>query len=456
VSWTKWRGGDGTVRSLARPMPLSRRAFLGGAGTLVGLPLLESLLPRSAWATPTVAPVRLVFWYAPCGIIMDAWTPATVGPLGVLPPILTPLSRVTSEVTVLTGLANEAAIVAELPGEHARGTGSFLTCETIAFTDDADIQNGISVDQVAAAAFTGLTPFKSLELGATGGESFGTCDGGYSCAYSRNVSWADANTPNPKMSDAALVFDRLFAGVDPTLSEAEAEQRAAWRSSVLDHVLEESNELRPKLSASDQLRLDEYLTGVRDLETRIQGATTVCEPGARPPLSLDYPTTVRMMSDLTVLALDCDLTRVVTFMLANAASIRSFDFIGVVGAHHELSHHRGDPAKIDALTQIDTWEVGEFAYLLEQMQGTVDPSGASLLDNALVFFSSELSDGDRHTHRDLPVLVGGRGGGAVTPGQHRSLPAGTPIANLFLTMLDAAGVPAATFGQDGTELLELS
>jgi hypothetical protein len=441
---------------MSRTAPLSRRAFLGGAGTLVGLPLLESLLPRAAWGAPTAAPVRLVFWYAPNGIVMDAWTPATIGPLGVLPTILTPLTRLKSEVTVLTDLANDAAIVAGLPGNHARGTGSYLTCQTIAYTDDADIQNGISVDQVAAAAFSGVTPFKSLELGTTGGTDVGACDGGYSCAYSKNISWADADTPIPKITDAALAFDRLFAGVDPTLSAADVEQRAAWRSSVLDHVLEESNELRPKLSASDQLRLDEYLTGVRDLETRIQTTTTACEPGARPPVGLDYATTVRMMSDLTVLTLDCDLTRVVTFMLGNAASNLSFDFIGVTGAHHELSHHHDDPVKIDALTQIDTWEINELAYLLEQMQGTVDPSGSNLLDNSLVFFSSEISDGDTHHHYDLPVLLAGRGGGAVNPGQHRWLPNRTPIANLYLTMLDAAGVPTATFGQDGTELLDLT
>jgi hypothetical protein len=395
-----------------------------------------------------------VFWYAPNGMVMDQWRPATDGPLGTLPRLLAPLAPVQSHVLVLSGLANQAAIV-PVAGDHARGTGSFLTCRTVEHTADADIQNGISVDQVAAAAFEGLTPFKSLELGTTGGSPVGDCDSGYSCAYTRNVSWLDEDTPNPKLTDPAVVFDRLFAGFDPTLTAEELAQRKAWRTSVLDYVLDEANRLLPRLSAADQAKLDEYMTGVRDLETRIQGDSVVCVPEDRPESGLDYAALVRTMSDLTVLALQCDLTRVVTFMLENGGSYRSFDFLGVTGGHHELSHHQEDPAKIESLAVIDTWEVGELAYLLDRMRATVDSEGNALLDHSLVLFSSEISDGDWHNHDDLPVLVGGSGGGAIETGRHLTLPDDTPIADLYLTLLDAAGVPATSFGIDGTSPLDL-
>jgi len=439
MSAIRWRG--------------TRRAFLGGAGTAVALPFLPSLLPREARAA-VAPPVRLVCWYAPCGMVMDQWRPSADGPLGALPRILAPLVNVQSDVLVLSGLANAAAMV-PVAGDHARGTGSFLTCRTVAHTADADIQNGISVDQVAAAAFEGLTPFKSLELGTTGGSPVGDCDSGYSCAYTRNVSWLDEDTPNPKLTDPAVVFDRLFAGFDPTLTAEQIAQRKAWRTSVLDYVLDEADRMLPKLSAADQAKLDEYMTGVRDLETRIQGETTTCLPGERPSSGLEYAAVVRAMSDLTVLALQCDLTRVVTFMLENGGSYRSFDFLGVTGGHHELSHHQGDPVKIESLAVIDTWEVGELAYLLERMRDTTDSEGNALLDHSVVVLSSEISDGDWHNHDDLPVLVAGSGGGAVATGRHVTLPDDTPIADLYLALLDAAGVPATTFGNDGTSPLDL-
>jgi hypothetical protein len=441
------------------PAGVTRRGFLGGAGTIVTLPLLESLLPRAARAQSSAAPVRLLFWYAPCGIVMEEWTPAAPGALTTLPRILAPLWESAGELTVLTDLANDAAIVENMPGHHARGTASYLTCQTISYTADANIQNGISADQVAANHLQGQTAYKSLELGTTAGASVGACDSGYSCAYSNNISWADTDTPNPKLTDPALVFDRLFAGSDPRLTAAEAAKREAWRSSVLDHVLEEAAALRVKLGSSDQLRLDEYMTGVRELETRIQAAPPAegeCAPGVRPPIGLEYPTMVRMMSDLTVLALECDLTRVVTFMLGNAASTNSFDFIGVSGAHHELSHHQDDATKIESLTQINEWEIGELAYLVNRLRQTADLDGSSMLDNSIVFFSSEVSDGNGHFHFDLPVLLAGRGGGVITPGEHRVLPNRTPIANLYLTMLSAVGVPNTTFGLDGTEALDLT
>lgn len=435
------------------PAASSRRAFLGGAAAVVSLPFLESL---SARAVAPRAPVRLLFWFAPNGVVMDQFLPPRPGPLGALPRVLAPLENVKSEVLVLGGLANLSAAV-PVPGDHARGTGSFLTCTTVEHTAAEDIHNGISADQVAANALAGETPFKSLELGTTGGSSVGDCDSGYSCAYVRNISWLDEDTPNPKLVDPSLVFERLFAGYDDVASADSAAARKAWRTSVLDHVLAEANELHGKVSAADQAKLDEYLTGVRELETLVQSDLGLsCDPGGPPGSGLAYPDLVRAMSDLTVLAFECDLTRIATFMLENGGSYRSFDFLGIPNAHHELSHHQGDPTKIEQLAQIDTWAMGEFAYLLERLNETPDVDGNSLLHNSLVMFSSEVSDGDAHNHDNLPIVLAGRGGGYVeNAGAYISYPGRPSIADLYLTMFEAVGAPQSSFGSDSAGPLSL-
>ncbi len=426
----------------------SRRAVLGGAAAALTLPWLESLAAEAA------APVRTVFWYLPNGVVMDHWRPAATGELKALPRILAPLDGLQSDLLVISGLANRAAQV-PVPGDHARGTGSFLTCRECKHTAGEDIRNGISIDQVIAAQVGDQTLFDSVELGTTGGSSFGDCDSGYSCAYSRNISWLDADTPRPKLTDPQLVFDRLFAGFDTTETEAERARRRAFRTSVLDHVMEDAHKLAPRLPASDRNKLDEYMTGVRAVEARIQAGQATCAPGSRPSGGLDYAATVRAMSDLTVLALRCDLTRVVTFMLENGGSYRSFDFLGVSGAHHELSHHQREAAKLEALTTIDTWEIGELAYLVRRLQETPDAGGQSLLANTLVTVSSEISDGDWHNHDDLPVLLAGQGGGAFRTGRHVAFTDEQPIADLFISLASAAGAPVSSFGQDGTRPLPL-
>lgn len=437
-------------RDPGAPPVVSRRAFLGGAGAVVTLPLLESLDARAAGAP---RPVRAVWWYAPCGIEMAQWRVPT-GPLGALSRILAPLAPVKSETLVLTGLDNTACMV-PVAGDHARGTGSFLTCRTVEHSTEA-IVNGISVDQVAANAIGAQTSFKSLELGTTGGSTVGDCDSGYSCAYTRNISWLDENTPNPKITDPGIVFDRLFSGFDESLTTEQIEARKRWRKSVLDYVVDDANRLQPKLSVSDREKLDEYLTGVRALETRIEAEQPGCVPGTRPEPTSDYGALCDVMSDITVLALQCDLTRLVTFMLENGGSYRSWDFLnGVVGAHHELSHHQGDPAKLEMLARIGTYEIERFAYLAQRLQGTLEPDGTSLLDHTALFFSSEISDGDWHNHDDLPVVLVGRAGGAIRPGRHVDL-GSRPIADLYLSMLDALGARQSSFGIDGTSPIDLT
>ena len=428
---------------------LSRRVFLGGAGATLALPFLHSALPRSARAQAMTPPTRLLAYYVPCGIRMEHWTPSTEGPNYDLPRILAPLAAVQAQVSVLTGLANRPARP-DGAGDHASGTGAFLTCSHPHKTEGADIANGISLDQQLATTLGDATTLRSLQVGIDGGDSAGGCDSGYSCAYARNVSWSGPATPLPKLTDPRSVYDRLFAGFDAQASAAELQSRLRQNSSLLDYVLADAKALDPRLGQSDRKKLDEYMTGVRELELRLQSSASgpSCDPGARPAGDLAYPDHVRMMTDLMVLAFECDVTRFTTFMLGNAGSNRSYDFLGVTGGHHELSHHQGDAAKLDSLSTIGTWEVEQFAYLIDRMQA-VDEGGTSLLANSVVFFSSEIEDGDSHSHYNMPILLAGGGRGAFKPGQHLSFPSEPSVGDLFVSILQAFGLPDTTFG-DGT------
>lgn len=423
---------------------LSRRAFLGGAGAALTLPWLEAMVPSVARGAGHLAPTRLLYYYIPNGIHMPAWTPTTEGLVYDLPTILAPLAGMQSELSVITGLANHPG-KPDGPGDHAGGTSAFLTCAHAKKTEGKDIQLGISCDQVVANAIGSKTAFPSLQLGTDGGSNVGGCDSGYSCAYSRNISWSGPASPLPKTVNPQLVFDRLFAGYDAEATEEEIARRKLYRTSILDYVMEDAEALQKKLGKTDASKMEEYLEGVRELEQRIEDGTDfTCEPGARPEGPWSFPERVDVLTDLMVLAFQCDQARVISFMMGNAGSNRSFGFLGVSGAHHEISHHQGLQENFDKLTTIATWEVAQFASLLERMQAVAEGDG-SLLDNSLVFFSSEVEDGNAHRHTNLPVVLAGRGGGAVIPAGHLVLPSERPIADLFLTMMHAAGVPEETF-----------
>lgn len=435
----------------------SRRTFLRGSLGALALPFLHSALPRSAWASTTgggSCPRRLLYWYVPNGMQMDYWTPSTEGAGYDLPPILEPLAAVQSHVSVLTGLSQNAGFD-DRPGDHARGTGCFLTARTVHFTAGDDIENGISCDQVAAQELGDATLFPSLQLGIEGGGITGDCDSGYSCAYSRNISWAGPATPLPSMIDPVLVFERLFGAGADGLSPEETARRLTLRASVLDYVLEDAQRLQGRLGRADSLKLDEYLTGVRELEQRVQAlGEGVCTPGDAPPFDAVLPDTVRLMSDLTVAAFECDLTRIVTFMMGNAGSYRGHPHLGISEAHHELSHHGGDADKIDKLVTIAQWEIEEFAYMVQRLAEVEEADGSRLIDNTLAMLSSEIEDGDSHYHRNMPVLLAGAGGGTVTPGRHIRYGAEEPIADLFIAMLSSFGVELDAFGEDGTQPLD--
>lgn len=446
---------------MASRFDISRRTFLRTAGTAMALPMLEAMIPSIARAQRQGIPPprRILAYYIPCGIHMQAWTPAQAGADYTLSPILASLAPVKDDVLLLTGLANLPARP-DGPGDHAAGTASFLTATHVFKTEGENIRNGISMDQIAAETFKSWTRFPSLELGAEGGGSTGNCDSGYSCAYARNIAWAGPATPLAKEVNPQALFDRLFAGQDPRSTRAEVEKRKLYQTSILDYVLDDARRLKTRLGRTDQHKIDEYLESVSEVETRVRSiaAPMGCEPGPRPGGASDIRDKVKAMSDLIVLALQCDVTRVVTYMLGNAGSNRVYDFLGIREGHHQLSHHMSNPENFRKLQIIDTWEVEQFAYLLTKMKSVVEPTGGTLLDNSLVFFSSEIEDGNAHRHTNLPVIVAGKAGGAIRPGRHivyPTMPAPVPLANLFLTMLQASGVRATEFANSTGTLSEL-
>jgi hypothetical protein len=390
-------------------------------------------------------------YYVPNGIVMNAWTPAQPGALS-LSTILQPLANVASQVNVLTGLSNAPA-KPDGPGDHAGGTSGFLTCAH-ANKSETEIALGISMDQVIANAIGDATRIPSMQLGIDGGDSTGGCDSGYSCAYTRNISWASSTQPLSKATNPKVVFNQIFEGADPTATAEEQARRKLYRLSVLDYVRNEANALHPKLGVEDRAKLDEYLTGVFELEQRINKPGPTCDPIAEPGDNYGFEPHVDIMTDLMVLALRCDATRVISFMLGNAGSNRTYSFLGVGSGHHQISHHQGDPTNIANLTTVDVWEVQQLATLLERMDAVVEGTG-TLLQHSQVFFSSEIEDGDAHRHRNLPVILAGGCHGAHTTGRHivyesNTQVDGPPIANLFISMMHAMGLTDTTFGETGT------
>jgi hypothetical protein len=432
---------------------LSRRTFLRGSGALIALPFLDAMIPAFARAQSTPPARRLLCWFVPNGMHMANWTPAQTGTSYTLSPILSPLANVRGEVLVLSNVSARAG-QDSVAGDHARGTGCFLTAKRVKRTEGTDIENGISMDQVVAQAIGSATTLPSLQLGSEGGGSTGNCDSGYSCAYARNVSWSGPSTPLAKETNPQSAFDRLFQGADAQLTEEEREQRRQERLSILDTVREDAGLLRLELGPSDRAKLDEYLTGVRELELRIATQADVCD-GTAPGSPSAFADRVRAMIDVIVLAFRCDATRVISFMMANAGSNQSYPWLGVSDGHHQISHHQGNAQNHAWLTAIDTWEVTQLAYCLEQLAAIQEPGG-SLLDSSIVFFGSEIEDGDAHRHTNMPVLLAGRGGGAVLPGRHVRYASEQHIANLFLGIMAAFGVHLPSFGDHGTTPLSLT
>ena len=433
--------------------PISRRTILKGLGTAVALPWLEAMTPLAtrAAAPAIAAPRRMAFFYVPNGVHMPDWTPAG-GETGFsLPEILRPLDPFKDDLLVLTGLTQDGAFAhGDGGGDHARSLASFLTGTHPLKTAGFGIKAGVSVDQVAAQKVGKSTRFPSIELGIDRGAQAGNCDSGYSCAYSSNISWRSESTPMAKEINPQLVFERLFAG---QLSHESAEARARrekYRKSILDFVSEDARQLRGKLGQVERQKVDEYLTSVRELETRlarVEKMPAVDLKGVRLPTGVpkDNREHIRLMFDVLALAFQTDSTRIATFVYANEGSTKSYKFIGVPEGHHDLSHHGKDPDKQAKIKKINVYHIEQFAYFLDKLRSIREGEG-TVLDHSMIVYGSGISDGDRHNHDDLPILVAGKGSGTLKGGRHLVYPRNTPLNNLYLSMLDRVGAPTPALG----------
>ncbi|HEV8318593.1 MAG TPA: DUF1552 domain-containing protein, partial [Vicinamibacterales bacterium] len=434
-------------------MHLPRRTFLKGVGATIALPFLDSMVPAlTALSKTAAAPVRrLGIFYVPNGMAMKYWVPQAEGTAFELPRTLQSLAPYRDQVTVLTGLVSRCAypLPGEGGGDHARSAATFLTGVHIKRTSAADVQAGVSADQIAAQHLAEHTQLASLELALESVELLGACDGTYACAYSNTIAWRSPSTPLPMEPDPRAVFERLFgtaASTDPAARLA----RVRRDRSILDSVSEKAERLQLRLPASDRTKLTEYLDAVRDVERRIQKAE---EQSGREVLVVDQPAGIpgdfaehaKLMMDLLALAYQSDMTRVATFMIAREVSSRPYPEIGVSDSHHPLSHHENDPAKLDRLGQINLHHVKQFAHLVEKLKATPDGDG-SLLDHSMLVYGAGISDSNTHFHDNLPIVLVGGAAGGLKGGRHIRYPKEVPLTNLWLTVLDKMGVPAEKMG----------
>ncbi len=441
---------------------MNRRTILRGLGAALALPWMESLATtaRAAGAGASAAPpVRLCFWYVPNGVHLPVWFPQQEGALVELPETLRPLAFARDSLNTFHGLTHNTALT---NGDdegcgHGQGSASFLTGAQARKTQDA-VHVGISVDQLYGRHVGDATRFPSLELGcesARSGNAFG-----YSGTYKTHISWRTPTSPAPYEINPKLVFDRLFTQGSESLTRATVADRDFYRRSMIDYVIDDARRIKGRVGASDRHKLDAYLTGVREVERRIQHAAALATPDRRPGLDLvrpsgipeDFDEHLRLMCDLMVLAFQTDSTRAASFMVTKEATDRNYPWLGFTDGHHELSHHGGNTEKHRKLREIDRYHIEILAYMIEKMMSIEEANGTTLLDNSMVLYGSGISDGDLHNHVNLPVILLGKGGGSLRAGQHTNCRAETPMSNLLLAMLHQAKVPVDRFG-DSTEPL---
>lgn len=431
-----------------------------GAGALVGLPFLDAMVPALGWAqgTKPQPPTRLGFVYVPNGMVMSSWTPATQGKDFAFTPILKPLEPFRAHTLVLSRLMDyNANALGAGGGDHARAAASFLTGAHPRETG-SDIHAGVSADQVAAEVLGRQTRLASLELGLEDQRIVGLCDGNYSCAYTSCISWRTPTTPLPPIPNPKHVFERLFGSADPKLDPAAVARKARYRQSILDGAIEDTRHLRADLGPADQRKLDEYLTSIREVERGIQLAQRdgpTRRPSGEPPSGIPADSTehARLMFELLALAFQADLTRVATMMIGRESSIRSYDHLGLPESHHQLSHHKNEPATLAKLVKIQTYHMELFARFVAKLKSTQD-GDATLLDRSMILYGAGIADSNRHTHDDLPVLVVGTGNGSLKSGRHIDYGKDTPVTNLLLALLDRVHVRPGRLG-DSTGVLAI-
>jgi hypothetical protein len=439
--------------ALRAPKEYDRRRFLRGLGAAIALPAFASLDSKRLLAgeaagrlamTPAGSPLRAAFVYFPNGAIPAAWWPSGQGTDFHFKRTLQPLEPLKDMVQVLGGLDHQTAEAGpDGAGDHARGSGTFLTGVRLN-KSATKVRAGISIDQVIARRIGHLTRFPSLELACDSGRKTGACDSGYSCAYQYNLSWSSPTTPMPPESNPRLAFERLFGSGPPGRRRASLERRRQEQRSILDFALEDARSMRSHLGAEDSKKLDQYLGGVREIETRIEKAERfgeVRDPAVETPAGVpaEYADYIQLMFEILILAFQSDSTRVATLLLAHDGSNRSFDQIGISEGHHDLSHHQNRPEWVEKVADIDLWYVRQFAQFLEKLKRTNDADGTSLLDNSMIVYGSGNADGNRHTHSNLPLVLAGRGGGTLTAGRYVKYRS-KPMTNLYLSVADRFGL----------------
>ena len=439
---------------------ISRRTVLRGVGAAVALPLLDAMVPALTAAQKTAAkPIRrLGIVYHPNGVVYENWLPEGVGSQFQFSRVLAPFERFRDRVVVVTGLAdNQAEALGDGGGDHSRASGSYLTGVHVK-KSDSQVLNGISMDQIAARTFEADTQISSLQLTVDDNSLVGSCDVGYSCAYSNTLSWLTPTLPLMSENDPRVVFERLFGSSDSTDPNVRKVRLEDDRS-ILDSITDRVQELQRKLGTADRTKVSDYLESLRAVERQIRKAEEqgsrelpdVTRPVGIPDTFEDH---VALLFDLQVLAYQCDLTRVITFMYGREQSARTYPQIGVPDPHHQLSHHANDPEKLERCTKIQIHHVELFTKYLDKLNSVREGDG-TLLDSSVILFGSGLSNSDRHTHGPLPTVVAGGGAGTINGGRHLVYPEGTPLSNLHITLLDKVGVPADKLGDSTGKITEL-
>ncbi len=440
---------------------ISRRTILRGIGTTIALPLLDAMVPAltAVQNTPAKAVRRLGVVYHPNGVIYENWLPKGIGRQFELSPILAPLAPFRDNLVVLTGLSShQAEALGDGGGDHSRATGSYLTGVHVKKSDSV-VGNSISMDQIAAKSLERETQLSSLQLTVDDNSLVGSCDVGYSCAYSSTLSWLTPTLPLMAENNPRVVFERLFGSSESTDPRVRASRLRQDRS-ILDSVTARVKQLQQKLGPTDNTKVSDYLESLRDVERRIQkaeeqntnGGVDVDQPAGVPA---GFQPHVELLYDLQLLAYQSDLTRVITFMYGREQTGRPYPQIGIPEPHHPLTHHQNDGVKMAKCTVIQTYHVRLFVSYLEKLRATPDGDG-SLLDNVILLYGSGISNSDRHTHGPLPTLLLGGGAGTIKGGRHLVYPDDTPLTNLQLTLLNKMGVPAERIGDSTGQFTELS
>jgi hypothetical protein len=437
---------------------LARRTFLRGVGAAVALPFFDAMAPALASSTiPGKKPLRMGWVYVPNGIDMRFWNPEYEGAWrGDLPSTLKPLDGLRDDMTLLSNLTqNNGRALLDGAGDHGRCCGAYLT-GVHPRKSAVDIQAGISCDQIVANELGAETRFPSLEIGIEDARQAGNCDSGYSCAYTNNLAWRSETQPLPPVLNPRELFERLF-GKDAHLSPEAREQRNRFRKSILDFVSDDTRKLRGDLGPTDQRKLDEYLSSIREIERQLEKTETdnhKVDPGLNKPYGVppDFAEHFKLMTDMLTVAMQADMSRVFTFLVTREGSSRPYREIGIPDGHHPLTHHQNRPERMEKVVKINEYHVQQLAKWVTKLK-SIEEGDSTLLDNSMIIYGAGLSDGNRHTHHDLPVLMLGNGGGTIKTGRRVTYRKETPVSNLYLSMMDRMGVQVEHFG-DSTGRLD--